>query len=439
MITIPELYETYLRHPVVSTDTRQLPKGCIFFALKGPSFNGNAFAMQALDAGAAYAVVDEDCGNDSRLLRTDDVLSTLQHLANFHRHALDIHILGITGSNGKTTTKELTAAVLSRAFELHYTHGNLNNHIGVPLTLLQITEDHDFAVVEMGANHRGEIAALCRIAEPDYGLITNIGDAHLEGFGGREGVKKGKGELYDYLFAGDGLIFCNSDSEPLRELLGDYENHVFYGKDNSADYRGHAVANGTAFLEVQVTAPFDLNIKTQLTGDYNLDNVLAAVAAGSHFGVEPDDIREAIESYHPGNQRSQVVMKGNLRIVLDAYNANPSSMQAALENFAKHFDGPKMIALGEMLELGENAAREHERIADMAIDTAGSGVLLVGRLFENAARKHGCRHFIDSSACMEWLRDNTPTSGNLLIKGSRGARMEKLMDAFGPGKEPAGH
>lgn len=434
MTSIAELYEIFLKHPVVSTDTRSLPPGCLFFALKGQNFNGNAFAKKALESGAAYAVVDEDAGEDARIIRTADVLSTLQQLATFHRQQLGLPVLAITGSNGKTTTKELTARVLQKKFNTLYTQGNLNNHIGVPLTLLQLRKEHGFAVVEMGANHRKEIAALCNIALPNYGVITNIGKAHLEGFGGPEGVKMGKGELYEHLFSRGGLIFCNSDSAALNDLLGAYSNCIFYGRENRTGYRGHAIENNTAFLEVEVTFPFHLNIKTQLTGDYNLDNILAAVAVGSHFGVEPEGIREAIESYRPDNQRSQVITKGELKIILDAYNANPSSMKAALQNFDRHFTGKKIAALGEMLELGEDAAIEHERITELAVAVAGNAVLLVGSLFEQAARKHGCRHFRDSTACMEWLQYNTPTEGNLLIKGSRGARMEKLLGAFGSEK-----
>jgi len=429
-MTIAELYETYLKHPVVSTDTRSLPPGCMFFALRGPNFNGNTFAKKALEAGASYAVVDEDAVEDPRIIRTADVLNTLQQLATYHRQQLGLPILAITGSNGKTTTKELTARVLQKKFNTLYTQGNLNNHIGVPLTLLQLRRDHGFAVIEMGANHQKEIAALCNIALPDYGLITNIGKAHLEGFGGPEGVKKGKGELYEHLFSRGGLVFCNSDSPALTDLLGAYQNCIFYGRENKTGYRGRALENNTAFLEAEVAFPFHLKIKTQLTGEYNLDNILAAVAVGSHFGVGPDEIREAIESYRPDNQRSQVIMKDGLKIILDAYNANPSSMKAALENFDRHFTGKKIAALGEMLELGEDAAMEHERIAELAVAVAGEGVLLVGALFKESAGKHGCRHFRDSTACMEWLRENTPDEGNLLIKGSRGARMEKLMGAF---------
>lgn len=430
MLSTTDLYQYYLQNPQVATDTRSLPEHCMFFALRGPSFNGNHFAQQALEKGAAYAVVDEDCGNDPRLLRVENVLKSLQDLASYHRRSLDINVLAITGSNGKTTTKELTAAVLKKEFSTHYTQGNLNNHIGVPLTLLQLTGDHDFAVVEMGANHQGEIAELCRIAQPDFGLITNIGSAHLEGFGGPEGVKKGKGELYQYLRANGNLIFIQLDQPALREILHGYDNIITYGSSTSVQYRGRLSEKQSEFLQVEVTFPFHMQIQTRLTGEYNLDNVMAAVAVGAHFGVEHDDIREAITHYVPSNQRSQVIRKGDLSIVLDAYNANPSSMSSALQNFGRHFAGPRLIALGEMLELGEAAAEEHMRIASMASSIPDSRVILVGSLFSEAAAKLGLLHFNNSEECAAWLHKNYPSQGSLLIKGSRGSRMEKLIDAL---------
>lgn len=430
MITTEQLYDIFQRYPVVSTDTRHLPSGCIYFALKGPNFNGNTFAMEALSKGASHAVVDEEAGNDPRLLRVPDVLTALQQLATLHRHRLDINVLAITGSNGKTTTKELTAAVLRKEFSTHYTRGNLNNHIGVPLTLLELNEEHDFAVVEMGANHQQEIAALCKIACPDFGLITNIGKAHLEGFGGPEGVKKGKGEMYDYLRSNSGLIFIQLDNPLLLEVLHGYDNIITYGTSERVQYRGRVVDNGNEFLEVEVMKPFHLRIKTKLTGDYNLDNILAAVAVGGQFGVEPHDICDAIEHYIPGNQRSQVVVKDGLTIVQDTYNANPTSMLAAIHNFDKHFKGDKLIALGEMLELGDAARSEHLLIAETAFKVAGKGLILVGQLFQEAAGTLGCMYFTDSAAAMLWLKSNKPGTGNLLIKGSRGSKMEVLMDAF---------
>lgn len=430
MLSTEALYSYYTSHPLVSTDTRHLPAGCIFFALKGPHFNGNQFALKALADGAAYAVVDEDAGNDHRLLRVNNVLESLQQLATYHRQQLDLPVLAITGSNGKTTSKELCAAVLKMAFETLYTQGNLNNHIGVPLTLLQLTEDHDFAVIEMGANHQQEIAALCAIAQPDYGLITNIGKAHLEGFGGEEGVKKGKGEMYDFLRQHEGIIFIKLDNPVLRTLLQDYEQIISYGEDDEVDYCGHAKPGRDGLLEVEIVRPFKLAIRTQLTGDYNLDNVLAAVAVGAHFGVPPEDIQRAIQQYVPGNQRSQLTRLGDLCIVQDTYNANPSSMMAALDNFSRNFNGEKWIALGEMLELGSAAVAEHLKIARTAVAIAPERVLLVGNLFKEAAKETGCLHFEDSSACAAWMKSHKPAQGYILIKGSRGSKMERMMEAF---------
>jgi UDP-N-acetylmuramoyl-tripeptide--D-alanyl-D-alanine ligase len=430
MVKTEQLYNYFLENQSVSTDTRNLPEGCIFFALKGPSFNGNLFAMQALENGASYAVVDENVGDDPRLLRVENALKSLQDLATFHRHVLDIHVLAITGSNGKTTTKELCHAVLKKDFEAIATIGNLNNHIGVPLTLLRLNDEHDFAIVEMGANHQKEIAGLCQIAQPDYGMITNIGKAHLEGFGGIEGVKKGKGEMYDYLRNSGGLIFMHLDNPLLREQLKGYDSIVTYGESPQAQYRGKIVPNLSSQLEVEITHPFELNIKTKFTGDYNFDNIMSAVAIGAHFGVDPHDIKDAIENYIPDNQRSQIIKKDQLTIVQDAYNANPSSMQAALENFKKHFSGTKIIALGEMLELGAEAIEEHQKIAEAAASCSDAKILFVGRLFEAPAKKLNSLHFASSELCMKWLKENKPTSGSILIKGSRGSKMEKLMEAF---------
>lgn len=430
MTSIEHIYDLFLRYPFICTDTRNLHKDCIYFALKGPNFNGNSFAIYALNNGAAYAIVDEEVGEDPRLIRVTDVLLSLQQLATYHRHRLDVNVLAITGSNGKTTTKELTAAVLKQEFEIHYTRGNLNNHIGVPLTLLQLNEDHDFAVIEMGANHQREIALLCDIAQPDFGLITNIGKAHLEGFGGTEGVKKGKGELYDFLRSHNGIIFLNLDNKVLREMLHGYDTIVSYGSSNQVQYQGRVSESDSEFLEVEIVKPFHSIIKTRLTGDYNLDNVLSAVAIGAHFGVEPHDIKEAIENYTPDNQRSQIVKIGALTIVQDTYNANPTSMKAALENFSTRFSGEKIIALGEMLELGTASEEEHQQIAKQAAAIIGSQLLLVGSSFEAPAKEVSCLHFKNATACKEWLKAHHPASGNVLIKGSRGSRMEIVMEAF---------
>ncbi|HOS48098.1 MAG TPA: UDP-N-acetylmuramoyl-tripeptide--D-alanyl-D-alanine ligase [Bacteroidia bacterium] len=430
MISIEKLYEIFKSHPVVSTDTRKFTKDCLFFALKGANFNGNLFAHEALKGGAAYAIVDELHGEaDERILLTDDVLSTLQKLATHHRRELNIPVLGITGSNGKTTTKELVAAVLKQKFNTYYTIGNLNNHIGVPLTLLSLTKEHEFAVVEMGANHQKEIELLASIAQPDFGLITNIGKAHLEGFGGIEGVKKGKGELYDFLKAHKGLIFIQHDREALVEILNGYENIVTYGTSETNAVCGSVAMQGE-LLAVEVTKPFHQLISTQLTGDYNIDNVLCAVTIGHHFGVDANKIADAISGYVPGNQRSQVIHKGDITIVLDAYNANPSSMTAALMNFRNAFSGDKYLALGEMLELGDESAGEHHRIASLATTVEAKQTLVVGKHFAASAHTHGFLHFNTSEEAAQWLKQNLPHNAAILIKGSRGSKMEELLKAF---------
>lgn len=430
MTTTGQLYSIFQQYPHIITDTRKLIKGGIFFALKGGNFNGNLFALQALKEGAAYAVIDEDLqSNDDRLLIVDDVLKALQHLATYHRIQTKIPVLAITGSNGKTTTKELIAAVLSKKYNVNYTQGNLNNHIGVPLTLLSITAENNFAVVEMGANHQKEIELLASIAQPDFGLITNIGKAHLEGFGGIEGVKKGKGELYQNLMNNQKLIFIQKNSDALCELLNDYKKFISYGTNHEFDIYGSAIS-GNEFLKVAIEKPFDTIIQTKLTGNYNLDNVLVAVAVGNHFGVSSSDIKAAIENYEPSNQRSQIIRKENATIVLDAYNANPSSMQVALENFNKSFDGYKVIALGEMLELGDESEQEHERIGQLIKENKPQQLILVGKNFKKVAVSFNANYFETSDAATEWLKANLPSNFTILIKGSRGSKMEKLLEAI---------
>lgn len=430
MTSIESLYKIFLQCSVVCTDTRKLPSGCLFFALKGANFNGNRFALQSLEEGAAYAVIDEDINSDNpRLLRVPDVLKALQQLATYHRKQLHLPVLAITGSNGKTTTKELTAAVLRKKFNVLYTQGNLNNHIGVPLTLLALRRDHEFAVIEMGANHQGEIAELAAIAQPDFGLITNIGKAHLEGFGGPEGVKKGKGELYAFLREKQRLIFVRAGDQILEEVLGSYSPTVSYGDTPSADIRGTASMNGE-LLVVEVTSPFHLRMQTQLTGIYNFDNVLSAVAVGSHFGVPPAMIKEAVEGYQPDNQRSQLIRNDGLQIILDAYNANPTSMTAALENFRTSFPGKKYLALGEMRELGNSADEEHTIIANLAAGIDAEWIMTVGDHFKTSAAALGFLHFDTSTQAADWLKEHLPNEGALIIKGSRGSKMEILLNAF---------
>lgn len=425
-MTIEALYETYLRHPVVQTDTRQAGHGCLFFALRGPNHNANRFLHKAFEAGAAFAVTDEDPGfEDPRIIRVDDVLSTLQALALHHRSGFDIPVLAITGSNGKTTTKELVHAVLSARYRTHTTRGNLNNHIGIPLTLLSMPRDTQIAVIEMGANHQKEIQDYCRYVRPTHGLITNCGKAHLEGFGGLEGVRKGKGELYDFLRTGGGTAFVMGDYDYLRDMCNGIPNVVFYGTSRG-DVTGRTLSS-EPFLTVRLHGEPDRDIRTKLVGDYNLPNVLAAVAVGMRFGVPVDDIVAAIEGYTPSNNRSQMAESGGNRVILDAYNANPNSMRAAIENLAAQSHPRKMVFLGAMMELGEDSIREHQEVVSLLESHSWERVMLVGGDFGRT--KHGYLFFEDSAKAAEWVAENTPRDALILVKGSRSLQMEKVAQA----------
>ncbi|MBI2730408.1 MAG: UDP-N-acetylmuramoyl-tripeptide--D-alanyl-D-alanine ligase, partial [Sphingobacteriales bacterium] len=364
-MTVEKLYKIYLQYPSVQTDTRKLKAGDLFFALKGANFNGNLFAEQALEKGAAYVIVDEAIeGADERIIKVDDVLTTLQQLAKHHRQQFTIPFLAITGSNGKTTTKELIHVVLSSQYKTYTTEGNLNNHIGVPLTILKIKGDAEIAVIEMGANHQKEIASYCTYALPDYGLINNCGKAHLEGFGGVEGVRKGKGELYDHIRTNGGTIFINTDYNYLKEMSKGIAKKISYGTAD-ADTTGHLLES-EPFLKVIITSDENIGtIQTQLVGNYNLPNVLAAVATGKYFKVPAEKIKSAIENYAPSNSRSQLIEKGTNKIILDAYNANPSSMKVAIENFAKIHADKKVLLIGAMAELGDDSIKEHEDIVTL--------------------------------------------------------------------------
>lgn len=433
MTSIDGLYGVFLRHRVICTDTRQLTPGCIFFALKGPTFNGNAFASFALAGGAAFAVVDEkEHASDSRCLLVPDVLSALQQLALHHRRKLRIPVLAVTGSNGKTTTKELIRSVLSRKFKTLATRGNLNNHIGVPLTLLSITDDIEFAVVEMGANHQHEIESYCCYAEPDFGLITNVGKAHLEGFGGFEGVKKGKGELYQYISSRNGLLFLNVDNEHLVSMARDrHVNRTFtYGTGLQADCKGELLQE-QPFLKVSwVCGNAQGSIESQLVGRYNFENILSAIAIGCHFGIPADSIDDAISGYAPDNSRSQLVRIGSNEIVLDAYNANPTSMEAAIRNFSEMKGEKKIACIGDMAELGPETDPEHERIVRLLGENSFSKILLVGKNFGKFKDMIPCHHFDDSSQATAWMNENKPENALLLIKGSRSTRMERLLESL---------
>lgn len=422
---IPELYSIFLQHPAVETDTRKLKPGNLFFALKGPNFNGNQFARQALDAGAAYAIIDEPANfTDDRLIYVDDALQTLQDLAKHHRQQFIIPFIAITGSNGKTTTKELLSEVLATTYKTYTTKGNLNNHIGVPLTILSVKKDAEIAVIEMGANHQKEIEGYCQYTMPTHGIITNCGKAHLEGFGGQAGVRKGKGELFDYLRANSGTAFIMNDYDYLREMSQGISLVKTYGTVN-ATVTG-TVNKTTEFLQVDMSGGTGIDkITTNLVGEYNLPNVLAAVAAGKYFNVPDASIKQALEQYVPSNSRSQLVEMGTNKVILDAYNANPTSMKAAIENFAKMDDADKVLLLGGMMELGDESLTEHEAIVQLIEKNKWKAVVLVGGDFSKV--KNPFIYFADSLAAKEWLNEQHFENTKLLVKGSRSMQMEKMI------------
>lgn len=432
MDTIKGLYDHYLKHPFVSTDTRSLKHGSIFFALKGEKFNANDFAEQALEAGCSLAVIDEkEYKKSDNYILVNDVLETLQELAKYHRLQLKIPVIGITGSNGKTTTKELIAAVLNKKYKTLATHGNLNNHIGVPLTLLSITKEHEMAVIEMGANHIGEIAMLSEIVQPDFGIITNIGKAHLEGFGSPEGVIKAKSELYRYIEKTLGTLFLNKDNSLLNSLAST-PKIITYGTDENNDCIGKLL-NLTPFVELEWKArnekKYNEIIKTQIIGKYNFENILAAICIGNYFKVSAADIRDAIEKYIPSNNRSQIITKGTNTILLDAYNANPTSMQAALENFSELKAENKMLILGDMLELGNESKKEHKNIIEELKRRGFTNTILVGKEFTNASKDQNLfLTFNTSDEAAEYLKDKNIQNHSILIKGSRGIKLEKLTE-----------
>ena len=424
-MTIDQLYALYRKHPSVQTDTRKLAPGDLYFALKGPNFNGNAFARQALDMGAAYAIIDEaSYAVEGRTVLVDDVLTTLQDLARHHRRRFSIPFLAITGSNGKTTTKELIHAVLASTHTTYTTEGNLNNHIGVPLTILKIRDDAEYAIIEMGANHQREIAAYCTIAEPTHGLITNCGKAHLEGFGSEEGVRKGKGELFHYLREHNGTAFIMADYPYLHDMSKGIEKVFTYGTQD-ADVVGH-LSQSDPFLSVAFDKGFTGEIETNLVGAYNLPNVLAAVAVGKFFSLYDEKIREAIRAYNPTNSRSQLVHKGSNKIILDAYNANPSSMKVAIENFARIHGDNKVLVLGAMAELGTDSLQEHRTLVDEIRKNPWKEVLLVGGDFMRI--DHPYQKLATAQEAGEWLRQQHLQGAYLLVKGSRSTGMEKVLD-----------
>ena len=423
---IEALHQLFLTAKSVSTDTRTLEKGTLFFALKGQNFNGNTFAEKALDLGASYCIVDEvQKPNHEQFILVDDVLKTLQKLANYHRNYLKTPIVALTGSNGKTTTKELIHSVLKQRYKTQATLGNLNNHIGVPLTLLRMNESTEIGIVEMGANHIGEIAQLCKIANPDFGYITNFGKAHLEGFGSEEGVVKGKSELYDYLKQKKGTIFLNADDEKQVKQVGDYQNRITFSETESSDFT-IALQKESPFLKIEISKTI---IHTQLLGRYNFTNTAAAIAVGLHFDVDLTSIKKGVESYVPKNNRSQIIKQNSNTIILDAYNANPSSIDAALKNFKTMKGDQKIVILGDMFELGEQSYAEHQSIIDLAQKLDFSQLYLVGnQFFEHHQNYTDILFFKDFERLKIHLKDYPIKQSMVLVKGSRGMALERLLE-----------
>ncbi|MDR1601041.1 MAG: UDP-N-acetylmuramoyl-tripeptide--D-alanyl-D-alanine ligase [Tannerella sp.] len=428
-MSISELYQIYQKHPVATTDSRNCPPGAVFFALKGESFDGNRFAANALDAGAAYAVIDDpEMKTDERMILTENVLQTLQQLACHHRTVLGTPVIGITGTNGKTTTKELAASVLSASYRLLYTQGNLNNHIGVPLTLLRLTHDHEMAVVEMGANHPDEIRALAEMARPDYGIITNVGYAHLEGFGSFDGVLRAKGELYDYLRHTNGKVFIHKENEYLQKIACGLEQ-ISYGESDDAFVSGRATGcHPFLSLEWKRQKGHTHQIATRLAGNYNLYNVLAAIAVGCYFNVPAEAINRAIAGYEPSNNRSQWKKTVHNTLIIDAYNANPSSMDAALKNFVSLPVAPKVVILGDMLELGAESLRLHAAIVEKLKAYTFDSVFLCGNHFAAAGEIFPC--FPDAGALKNHLANHPLKDCHILIKGSHGIHLERIVDCL---------
>lgn len=426
-MNIARLYERFQQFPKAFTDSRKSNEGGIFFALKGDRFDGNDFALAALEQGAHWAVVDRpNLAINKRCIVVDEVLSTLQQLANFHRSTLTIPLIAITGTNGKTTTKELTAEVLGHKYKVLATQGNLNNHIGVPLTLLSIKAQHEIAIIEMGANHPGEIENLCKIAQPNYGLITNVGKAHLEGFGSFEGVTRTKGELYRFLNQHDSPIFLNAGNAHLTALLSSNNKVLTYGLSGTNTELIGEVASSDPYLTAKILFPKGwLYLRTQLTGDYNLENVLAAARIGVHFGVDPLQIQEAIENYQPGNNRSQLTKTGKNTLLLDCYNANPTSMEASVRNFLQLNHTNKVFILGDMLELGDSTAIEHQKIADLLIQNKAAEVFLIGKNFGETITPVHFKKFTNVDALNHHLETEEISNRYILVKGSRGISLEK--------------
>ena len=402
-----------------TTDSRTIHKDSIFFALKGENFNGNLFAIEAIKKGASYAVVDEKIEEDNRLILVDDVLTYMQNLAHFHRKCFDIPIIAIGGSNGKTTTKNLIINVLKQKYRAHCTQGNLNNHIGVPITLLQIPIDCEAAIIELGTNRPGEIEVLCKITDPTHGLITNIGKEHLEGFGSLEAVAKEESEIYHYLLKNNGVAIVNKDDEWLKRMSRSIEKTQYYSKKDIS------IQSIVPFIEISMK---NKKIKSSLMGDYNLDNLLAAMAVGKHLGVNNEEIKQGIESYIPENNRSQWIQKGSNHILLDAYNANPSSMQVAIENFSKMSNEKQILILGDMFEMGDQAVKEHLDLLIWAKQFEFESIYLLGEHLNQVSANCGLKTYATMKALGENLKSKDYKDTAILVKGSRGMKMERVLE-----------
>lgn len=427
MLVSELLWQLFNKSTGVCTDTRLLRPGQLFFALQGENFNGNLFASKALELGALAVVVsDPNLKGDDQYILVENTLLTLQALATQYRAEFQIPVIGITGSNGKTTTKELMASVLKTTFRVHFTQGNLNNHLGVPLTILSMPEDTEIAIIEMGANHQGEIRELCQIAQPTHGLITNIGKAHLEGFGGYEGVKKAKSELYDYLSKHQGLIFYNRDDEVLHSVLPAQCRTISYGTflETPPDYIFELVES-EPFLHLKMISPLQENIRSQLYGLYNVPNIMAAAVVGHHFQVTISAIQNGVYEYIPNNQRSQWVSWQGHQVMMDAYNANPSSMALAIQTFRKHHAAHKILILGDMRELGEWSLPEHQTIVDKINEDKWAEVILIGDWFGHT--RHTFHHFATTDEAKTYVNAQTWPPSTILLKGSRGMKLEKII------------
>lgn len=421
----PESYTRYLQQDrKIFTDSRNVISGGIFLALKGPHFNGNQFAISTLDQGAAYAIVDEDLPFHPGLIRVGNCLQELQSMAKLNRKLSKARIIAITGSNGKTTTKELCFSVFSRAFETLATIGNLNNHIGVPLTLLRITEHTELAIVEMGANRPADIDELCKIANPDVGLITSIGKAHLEGFGSYEAILKTKSELFQYLDSRNGTSFYNLNDDAIRNIYTKENQHISFG-----DEQWQAMIKGQLIQELpEIVMEFQgKQIHSKLMGRYNYFNILSACALASWFGIESNKIKEGIEAYIPSNMRSEWILINGCKVLLDAYNANPSSMHSSLETFSNMNLSTKWVVLGEMAELGDYSEEEHRQLIHFACSKNFDKVIFVGAAYQNVQENEQLKYFVTKEDCKQWLQEHWPESGSILIKGSRSSQLEKLI------------